>query len=174
MQPASSFALAGKAVPTPAHPHLCGESRGWGCFQTQLSTPQGLTPCILGDSSDLGPPHSSFTMGLGGMKKICSIKPDGKRVQWVAWGIRTTTGGRAHPKLYSYSLYFFLPLFFLLSIRCSPCFLMSSRVRTLPWSLSAKSKGSGGESGEEWAGEGLQGHLCCGHVPGESRHGLEG
>ena len=106
------------------------------------------------------------------MKKICSIKPAGKRVQRVVWGIQSITRSLGHAELSWSNRYFFL--FFLLSIRCSPCFLMSSRVRTRPWSLSAKSKGSGGESGEGWAGEGLRGHLRCARVPRESRHILEG
>lgn len=90
------------------------------------------------------------------------------------WGIQSTTGGLGHPKVSWSILYFFLLAFFLLSIRCSPCFLMSSRVRTRPWSLSAKSKGSGGESGEEQAEERLWRHLHSAHVPGVSWHILEG
>lgn len=126
------------------------------------------------------------------MRKICCIKPAEERVQgvagaskakWMVWaiqnttgggGIRSTRGGLGHPKLSWSDCYFFLLAFFLLSISCSPCFLMSSRVRTWSSCLSTKSKGSGGGNREKWAGDGLRGHLCCACVTRESQHVLEG
>ena len=107
------------------------------------------------------------------MTKSCCIKP--KNTCFIKK--KGTRGGRRHPEqkgwsgafkaLVSWSKRCFSPRFLLLLMRSSLCFLMASRVRTRSWCSSSKAGGSGEESREERAGEGLRGHLLCARVPGE-------
>lgn len=161
-----------------------GTWHGDGAASKPSSAPLSIcSPCVPGGRRDLGPPIQALPQAWEELKRFALLNllekgyngwSGASKEQRVVWGIQSTTGARGHPKLSWSEHYYFFLLFFLLSIRCSPCFLMSSRVRTRPWSLSAKSKGSGGESREERAEERPWGHLHCACVPGESQHVLEG